>query len=90
MSGGPDWHSVYMALEILLIECKNCNRRASIDKAHSKLHLHQGNMKTIASTKFRCIMCGHTAFRAYIPNTQDQIDMFMAGDPAGTMKQVAY
>ena len=37
-------------------------------------------MDTIASTKFRCTRCGHTAFRAYIPISHDQVDMFLAGE----------
>ena len=87
---GSNWHSVYMSIEVLLVECKGCNHRAAIDKEHSKLKLHQGNMETIAGTKFRCTRCGYTAFRAYIPTTQERVHMFVVGDPVGTMRQVAF
>jgi len=32
MSGGYNFHCVYMALEVLLVECKQCNRRAALGK----------------------------------------------------------
>ena len=47
----------------------------------------QGNMRPIRDVTFKCRKCSSTDVRAYIPRTQDQSDMFMAGDPVGTMRQ---
>ena len=69
---GFNWHSVYMGLEVLLVECKGCWRRA-IDKAASKRQMHQGNMDEIRDAKFKCRGCGGIEVRAYIPSTQDQV-----------------
>jgi hypothetical protein len=86
---GDNFHSVYMALEVLLIECKGCGRRKALTKPEAKNTIHQGNMKQVASQKFKCSKCGGTAVPTYIPHTQDQIDMFLAGDPVGTMRQAS-
>jgi hypothetical protein len=83
---GYNWHSVYMGLDVLLVECKGCGRRGAIGKEDSKRQMHQGNMDELRDAEFKCMRCGVTAVRAYIPSTQDQIDMFLAGDPAGTLR----
>src|SRR5947209_6234733 len=50
MSGGYNFHSVYMAIEVLLVECKQCNRRAALTKADG-LPIWQGNMDEIRSKR---------------------------------------
>jgi len=47
-----------------------------------------GNMREINREKFKCRKCGGTEVRAYLLTTKDQVEMFMAVDPAGTMRQV--
>jgi hypothetical protein len=44
-------------------------------------------MDELRDAKCKCMRCSSTAVRAYIANTRDQIDMFLAGDPARTMRQ---
>jgi hypothetical protein len=85
MSGGYNWHSVFMGVETLLVECKQCNRRAALTKEDG-LPIRQGNMEPIGSKRLRC-RCGCTEVRSYIPSTEDQVGYFLAGDPAGTMRQ---
>jgi hypothetical protein len=85
----PDhnFHSVYMAMETLLVECKSCSRRVALTKEDG-LPIWQGNMAPVRTARLKC-RCGCTDVRRYIPISQDQIDFFLAGDPAGTMRQVA-
>jgi len=45
-------------------------------------------MREINREKFKCRKCGGTEVRAYLLTTKDQVEMFMAVDPAGTMRQV--
>lgn len=49
--------------------------------------MHPGNMREINRDKFRCRKYDGTEVRAYLPTEQDQVGMFLAGDPAGTMRQ---
>ena len=83
---GANFHTVYMNLEVLLIECRACERHASLTREDGA-PIWQGNMKPVSSAKFKCRKCGSTDVRAYIPRTQDQIDMFLAGDPAGRCRR---
>ena len=83
---GVNVHTVYMNLEALLIECRAGERRASVTREDG-VPIWQGTMTPVGSAKFKCRKCGSTDVRAYIPRTQDQIDMFMAGDSVGTMPQ---
>lgn len=39
---GANFHTVYMAAEILLVECKACGHRSALDR--SQAPIHQGNM----------------------------------------------
>ncbi len=82
---GYNFHSVYMAIEVLLVECKQCNRRAALTKADG-LPIRQGNMTAVRAARLKC-RCGCRDVRCYIPATQDQADFFLAGDPAGTLRQ---
>jgi len=50
--------------------------------------MHQGNMLEINREKFKYRKSGGTEVRAYLLTTKDQVEMFMAVDPAGTMRQV--
>jgi len=43
-------------------------------------------MQPIGNKRLRC-RCGCTEVRGYIPSTHDQVGYFLAGDPAGTMRQ---
>jgi len=36
-----------------------------------------------------CCRCGCTEVRRYVPSNDDQMGFFLAGDPAGTMRQVS-
>ena len=83
---GFNWHTV-AGYGVLLVECKGCGRRGAIDKEGARRRM-QGNMGEINRKKFRCRKCGGTEVRAYLPTTKDQVEMFLAGDPAGTMRQV--
>ena len=77
---GASYHSVWMSIEVLLIECRGCNRRAAL--THEELPaIHQGNMAAVANTKFKCRKCGPTPVRSYIPVSEEQVAMFLAGDP---------
>jgi hypothetical protein len=49
--------------------------------------MHQGNMKELNGQKFRCRKCNGTEIRAYFPSEPDDVAMFLAGDPVGTMRQ---
>jgi orotate phosphoribosyltransferase len=40
---GANWHTVAMSIEVLLIECKACNRRAALGKDDG-LPIYQGNV----------------------------------------------
>ena len=44
-------------------------------------------MREINREKFKCRKCGGTEVRAYLPKSQDQVEMSLAGDPVGTMRQ---
>jgi len=81
---GDNFHTVYMNLETLLVECKACNRRAALTK-RGGLPIWQGNMSEVRDVRLKC-RCGCAEVRRYIPGTQDEIDFFRAGDPAGAMR----
>jgi hypothetical protein len=51
------------------------------------LRVHQANMRELERKKFKCRKCGGSEVRAYLPNSQKQVEMFLAGDPAGTMRR---
>ena len=82
---GYNWHSAY-GFGVLLVECKGCNRRAALRKAEIGIRMHQGNMREINREKFKCRACGGNTVRAF-PTEQEQVDMFLAGDPVGAMRQ---
>ena len=44
-------------------------------------------MREINREKFKCRACGGNTVRAYLPTEQEQVDMFLAGDPVGAMRQ---
>ena len=76
-----------MSIEVLLIECKACNRRAALGKDDG-LPIYQGNVRKVSEVKFKCCKCGHTEVRSYIPRSQDEVDMFLAGDPPDVSRRV--
>ena len=84
---GCNWHTV-AGYGVLLVECKDCGRRGALRKEDVGTRMHQGNMREINREKFKCRKCGGTEVRAYLLTTKDQVEMFMAVDPAGTMRQV--
>lgn len=84
---GANFHEVHSSIGVLLVECKGCGKRAAIGKEDSRRKIFQGNMEEVRDAKFRCRKCGGRDVRAYIPLTRDKVDMFLAGDPVGTMKQ---
>jgi len=85
MSGPYNFHSVYMNIGVLLVECKACNRRVALGREDG-LPIWQGNMEPIKSKRLKC-RCGCIEVRSYIPGSQDQVDYFLAGDPVGTMRK---
>lgn len=78
---GKNFHSVYMAIEVLLVECRACGKRSALDRAQAPIW--QGNMTELRSVKFRCTnrSCGGAEVRLYIPHTEDEKTMWLAGDP---------
>lgn len=78
---GQNFHSVYMAIEVLLVECKACRRRSALDR--SQAPIRQGNMTELRHVKFRCgnRSCGGSEVRLYIPHSEDEMTMWLAGDP---------
>ena len=64
---------------ILAIECAACNRRAALTKRDG-LPIYQGNKDAIARRTFRC-RCGSDQVRLYIPATEAEAAMWLAGDP---------
>ena len=83
---GFNWHTV-SGYGVLLVECRACGRRGLIRKEDSRLQMHQGNMKELNRQRFRCRKCGGTEIRAYFPSDPDDVDMFLAGDAVGRMRQ---
>ena len=79
---GLNWHSVSMAIGVLLVECKACGRRRRLDQT-TTLQIHHGNMTELRAVKFRCEnrACGATQVRLYIPATEAEATMWLAGDP---------
>lgn len=75
---GASWNGVAMSIDVLLVECKGCNRRAALGKDDAPIY--QGNMQSVAAAKFSCRKCGPVDVRSYIPISQDEIDFFLAGD----------
>ena len=45
-------------------------------------------MDRVAGAKFKCRKCGPVEVRSYIPLTQDEVDMFLAGDPLPEARRV--
>jgi hypothetical protein len=46
-------------------------------------------MKEVRAAKFKCGKCGGTEVRTYILQNDDQVAMFLAGDPVGTMRRAS-
>jgi hypothetical protein len=74
---GANFHTVYMAAEILLVECKPCGRRTMLTKQDAPIR--QGNMTELRGIKFRC-RCGSTQVRLYVPHSKEEATMWLAGD----------
>ena len=73
---GYNFHSVYMVIEVLLVECKICGRRSRLDRTTTP-QIHQDNMTELRAVKFRCDnrTCGATQVRLYFPATEDEATM---------------
>jgi hypothetical protein len=84
---GASFHGVWMSIEVLLIECRGCNRRSALDPELLPA-IHRGNQTYVRDTKFKCRKSGPTPVRSYIPLTQDEVDMFLAGDPLPPARRV--
>jgi hypothetical protein len=76
---GANFHSVYMAAEILLVECKACGRRSKLTKQDAPIR--QGNMTELRAVPFKCERCGAKLVRLYIPHSEEEATMWLAGDP---------
>ena len=83
---GANFHGVAMSIDVLLVECTRCNRRAALGRDDAPIR--QGNMDRVAGAKFKCRKCGPVEVRSYIPLTQDEVDMFLAGDPLPEARRV--
>ena len=70
---GFNWHSVSMAIGVLLVECKTCGRRRRLDQTTTP-QIHKGNMTELRAVKFRCDnrSCGATQVRLYFPATEEK------------------
>jgi hypothetical protein len=79
---GANFHTVYMRGGILLVECKACGRRSSLDHS-SAPKIHQGNMEELSRAKFKCgnRQCGARQVRLYMPHNHEEAAMWLAGDP---------
>jgi hypothetical protein len=82
-----NFHSIAMSAGVLLVECKQCGRRAALTKREG-LPIWQGNMTPVKDARVKC-RCGCTEVRRYIPSSEDQVVFFLAGDPAGAMRQAS-
>jgi hypothetical protein len=49
---GANWHSVAMSIDVLLIECKACNRRSALGKDDG-LPIYRGNMSAVSETNIQ-------------------------------------
>jgi hypothetical protein len=45
-------------------------------------------IKTKSPTRFKCGKCGPRPVRSSIPTSQDEVDMFLAGDPLPEARRV--
>jgi hypothetical protein len=75
-----NFHTVWINAQTLCFECKGCRRRAALGKADIP-EIRQGSIKYVRDTKFRCSRCQNTLAYIYIPFTQEEATMFLAGDP---------
>jgi len=81
-----NYHGVYMAGGILLVECRGCNKRTAFTK-ETLPKIHQGNMDEVHTEKFRCSRCKETGVRLYAIGDMDEAKMWLAGDPLRNAKQ---
>jgi hypothetical protein len=84
---GANFHSVWMSIEVLLIECRGCNRRSALGPDELPA-IHRGNQASVSAARFRCRKCGPTPVRSYIPISDDEVAMFLAGDPLPEARRV--
>lgn len=82
-----NFHGVFMHAEILLVECKSCDRRVALTKEDG-LPIYQGSMTEIRSKRWRCSRCGSTAVRLYVPDSKDEAQMWLAGDRLDDARRV--
>lgn len=82
-----NFHGVFMRAEMLLVECKGCDRRVALTKEDG-LPIFQGSMTEIRSKTWKCSRCGSTEVRVYAPMTKDEAQMWLAGDPLDDERRV--
>ena len=76
---GFNWHSVSMAIGVLLVECKTCGRRRRLDQTTTP-QIHKGNMTELRAVN-SAVKTTPAALRLYIPATEAEATMWLAGDP---------
>jgi hypothetical protein len=86
---GASFHTVAMNAGVLLVECRECSRRAALTKQDG-LPIYQGNMDSVAEglKKLKCTRCKGKEVRAYIPINMEEAEMWLAGDPLPTARRI--
>jgi hypothetical protein len=73
----------------LCIECKACGRRAVLTREECP-HFRPGNKARVRSATFPCGRqgCGSTETRVYSCHDQEEGEMFLAGDPPESYREI--
>src|SRR5262245_46674816 len=73
----------------LCIECKACGRRAVLTREECR-HIRPGNKARVRSVTFRCGRqgCGSTDVRVYACIDEEEGEMFLAGDPPESYREI--
>lgn len=88
-----NFHTVYMAGEILGVHCNACGHRAVLDKQILP-SIFKGNMERLRDLKLRCRNCGVAGngvqeFSLYLPINLDDGKAFLSGhEPKGRKAKV--
>ena len=83
---GANFDSVAMSIDVLLVECTGCNRRAALDRDDAPIR--QGNINRVQDAQIQMPQVRADSVRSCIPLTQDEVDMFLAGDPLPEARRV--
>ena len=80
------FHQVWIKSGVLCLECRACAKRTALTKADlpaSRL----GPVRYVVHANFKCTACGADKPRLYQATTTES-EMFLAGDPLPSNKQI--